>query len=64
MPKMKSHSGAAKRFKETRRGKIRRGQANAAHYLEGKPGTRRRRLQREASVSPADRKRVRKMLGS
>jgi large subunit ribosomal protein L35 len=64
MPKMKSHSGASKRFRKTRQGKIMRGQANAAHYLEGKSGTRRRRLQRDASVSPADRKRVRKMLGS
>jgi large subunit ribosomal protein L35 len=64
MPKMKSHSGAAKRFRKTRRGKIMRGQANVAHYLEGKSATRRRRLQRDASVSKADTKRVRKLLGS
>lgn len=36
MPKMKSHSGASKRFRKTRRGKIMRGQANVSHYLEGK----------------------------
>jgi large subunit ribosomal protein L35 len=63
MPKMKSHSGAAKRFKKTRTGKILRGQANIAHYLEGKSSTRKRRLQRSAEVSRTDRPRVRKLLG-
>jgi large subunit ribosomal protein L35 len=64
MPKMKSHSGAGKRFKKSGSGKVIRGQANASHYLEGKSGTRRRRLQRETQVSKSDSKRVRKMLGS
>lgn len=64
MPKMKSHSGAAKRFKKTGSGKIMRGQANVSHYLEGKPGTRRRRLQKDARLAKSDEKRVRKILGS
>ena len=64
MPKMKTHSGAAKRFKRTGSGKIIRGQANVSHYLEGKPGTRRRRLQKDAQLSKADEKRIRKILGS
>lgn len=63
MPKMKSHSGASKRFKRSPKGKIIRGQANAAHYLEGKSGTRRRRVQRNSEVAPADKARMRKLLG-
>ena len=36
MPKMKTHSGAKKRFKLTGSGKLRRQQANRRHYLEHK----------------------------
>lgn len=63
MPKMKTRRGAAKRFKKTGSGKIVRVQGHVAHYLEHKPGTLRRRLQRPALVSKADTPRVRKMLG-
>lgn len=63
MPKMKTHRGAAKRFKLTGGGKIVRRQAGVSHLLEHKPGQRRRRQQREAEVSKADLRRVRKMLG-
>ena len=44
MPKMKSHSGAGKRFRLTGTGKVMRRRANRAHYLEHKPSTRTRRL--------------------
>ena len=64
MPKMKTHRGAAKRFKLTGGGKIVRKQAGVSHLLEHKPGQRRRRQQREADVSRADTRRVRKMLGA
>jgi large subunit ribosomal protein L35 len=67
MPKMKTHRGAAKRFKRLNRrggGKIMRKQAGVSHLLEHKPGQRRRRQQREADVSKPDRRRVRKMLGA
>ncbi len=63
MPKMKTHRGAAKRFRKTGTGKIVRIQANVRHYLENKPGQRKRRLQHNASVSKADTKRVKRMLG-
>ncbi len=63
MPKQKTHRGAAKRFRTTGSGKIVREQAHIKHYLEHKPGSLRRRLQRPGLVSPADTKRVKKMLG-
>ena len=46
MPKMKTHRGAAKRFKVTGSGKIMRRQANLNHILEKKPPKRKRRLER------------------
>ena len=63
MPKMKTHSGAKKRFKLTGSGKLKREQANRRHLLEGKPTTRTRRLAADVSVSPAATKRVKRMLG-
>lgn len=63
MPKQKTHRGAAKRFKTTGTGKIVRVQSHVRHYLEHKPATVRRRLQRPAQVSKADRNKVKKMLG-
>jgi large subunit ribosomal protein L35 len=63
MPKMKTHSGAKKRFKVTGSGKLRREQTNGRHYLEGKSSVRTRRLAADADVSPADAKRVKRMLG-
>lgn len=44
MPKMKTHKGAAKRFKKTGTGKIMRRKANARHLLTGKSPARKRRL--------------------
>ena len=63
MPKQKTHRGAAKRFRVTGSGKIVREQAGIKHYLEHKPGSLRRTLQRPAMVSKADTRRVKKMLG-
>lgn len=63
MPKMKTHTGAAKRFKKTGRGKLVRKHAYAGHLMEGKPGKRRRRVMGEVDVAKADTKRVRRMLG-
>ena len=64
MPKMKSHKGAAKRFKVTPTGKIRRRRQNVNHLLEGKTSQRKRRLRRpDALVSDADSKRIRRLLG-
>ena len=63
MPKMKTHSGAKKRFKVTGSGKLMREQANRRHLLEGKSTTRTRRLAADVAVSPADAKKVKRMLG-
>jgi large subunit ribosomal protein L35 len=63
MPKMKTHRGAAKRFKVTSTGKIRRRRAFANHILEKKTQKRKRRLNDPTVVSRADRKRIRRMLG-
>jgi large subunit ribosomal protein L35 len=63
MPKMKTHRGAAKRFKRTGTGKLVRKQAGVSHLLEHKSGQRRRRQQRETGIADGDMRRVRKMLG-
>ncbi len=63
MPKMKTHSGAAKRFHITRTGKIRRRKAFVNHILEKKTSRRKRRLKSPDLVSEHDAKRVRSMLG-
>jgi large subunit ribosomal protein L35 len=63
MPKMKTHSGAKKRLRVTGTGKIMRRRANRQHYFEHKPSTRTRRLANEITVSPADLKIAKKLLG-
>ncbi|HZU78771.1 MAG TPA: 50S ribosomal protein L35 [Acidimicrobiales bacterium] len=63
MPKMKTDRGAAKRFKITGSGKLRRRQAMRSHLLEKKNSTRTRRLGRESDVAPADQREVRRLLG-
>jgi large subunit ribosomal protein L35 len=63
MPKMKTHSGAGKRFRLTGTGKVMRRRANRAHYLEHKPSTRTRRLRSEVVLSPPDAKKMKKLLG-
>jgi large subunit ribosomal protein L35 len=63
MPKMKSHRGAAKRFKVTPTGKIRRRKAFVNHILEKKSARRKRRLNAPTVVSDHDEKRIKRMLG-
>ena len=63
MPKMKTHRGAAKRFKVTGSGKIMRRKAFRNHILEKKASKRTRRLKREAEVTGGDRDQVRRLLG-
>jgi large subunit ribosomal protein L35 len=63
MPKMKTHSGAKKRFKITGSGKLRRRQVNLNHILEKKPAKRKRRLTGETEVAPGDAARINRMLG-
>jgi large subunit ribosomal protein L35 len=63
MPKNKTHSGASKRFRVTGSGKILHGRANRRHNFEYKPSTRTRRLWLPAELSPADVKKIKRMLG-
>ena len=63
MPKMKTHRGAAKRFKATGTGKLRRRRAMRNHILEKKPSTRTRRLKDEVVLAPGDEARIKKLLG-
>lgn len=62
MPKMKSHRGAAKRFKVTGSGKFIKNKAYKSHILEKKSSKRKRKLRQSEVVSPAEAKRIRKML--
>lgn len=62
MPKIKTHRGAAKRFKKTGSGKLKRARANKSHLLTGKPAKRTRRLRHSALVDRADEKRIKRML--
>jgi len=63
MPKTKTHRGAAKRFRITGTGKIRRRKVNRSHLLEKKSSRRKRRLARGAEVQGARRKHVKRLLG-
>jgi len=62
MPKMKSHSGAAKRFKRTASGKIKRHKAFKSHILGHMTTKRKRQLRRAGEVDKADRQRVERLL--
>lgn len=62
MPKIKTRRGAAKRFKLTGTGKIRRHKSHTSHILTKKSTKRKRGLRQSTEVAPADVKRVRKML--
>ena len=63
MPKMKTHSGAKKRFRTTGSGKVMHRQAGKMHLNEHKPSTRTRRLTGTTSVDKSDLGRVKKLLG-
>jgi large subunit ribosomal protein L35 len=60
--KLKTHRGAAKRFKVTSRGKLLRMHSGKRHLLGTKPAKRLLRLRKATRVHPADAAKVRKML--
>ncbi|MBU0687796.1 MAG: 50S ribosomal protein L35 [Candidatus Margulisbacteria bacterium] len=62
MPKLKTRKAAAKRFKKTGTGKIKRGNTNRRHILESKSKKNKRQGRRDVVISPSDVKRVKKML--
>jgi len=63
MPKMKTHKGAAKRFRLTGTGKIKRANAFKSHILEKKSPKRKRAFTKDSFVDPVDVKIIKKKLG-
>lgn len=62
MPKLKTHKGAAKRFRLTATGKVKRGHSHARHILTSKTTKRKRHLDIDSLVSDADEKPTKRML--
>ncbi len=62
MPKIKSNSGARKRFKKTAGGKIRRRHAYKSHLLAHKARKRKRNLRKAGLIDPSDRKNVERLI--
>ena len=62
MPKLKTHKGAAKRFKKTATGKVQRGHSHLRHILTSKPHKRKKKLGAAALVSDADAHKVKRMI--
>ncbi|HLG17978.1 MAG TPA: 50S ribosomal protein L35 [Blastocatellia bacterium] len=61
MPKLKTHKGAAKRFRLTATGKVKRGHSHARHILTKKTAKRKRNLDLDVMVSSADEPGVKRM---
>jgi large subunit ribosomal protein L35 len=64
MPKMKTNRGAAKRFKKTANGKIKRKKAYLRHILTKKASKRKRALRKSDYVHKADEGRINRLLSS
>jgi len=62
MPKIKTHRGAKKRFKFTKKGKLKRFSAYASHLKVGKASKRKRRLRKGTLLKKVDSKRVKRLL--
>ena len=62
MPKLKTHSGAAKRFKKTGTGKVKRGHAFARHILTSKNSKRKRQLDQDTILDKADTPKIKRMI--
>lgn len=62
MPKLKTHKGAAKRFRKTARGKYKRTQSHRRHILTKKSTKRKRQLRSPALVADQDQRAVKSML--
>jgi large subunit ribosomal protein L35 len=62
MPKMKSHRGAAKRFKATGSGRIKRNKAFSSHILTKKSTKRKRNLRKSGMIAAVDSRAIQRML--
>lgn len=60
--KLKTHRGAAKRFKMTKTGKVMRAAAYKSHILTSKSPKKKRRMRKSVVLSEADAPKVRRML--
>ena len=63
MPKMKTHSGAKKRIRVTKTGKLVHRHARLNHFLQKKSASRKRRLKRTATFSGSQARTLKKKLG-
>lgn len=62
MPKLKTHKGAAKRFKKTATGKVKRHHSHLRHMLTSKPKKRKGKLRQAVLVSDADTPKIKRMI--
>lgn len=62
MPKLKTHRGAAKRFRKTATGKFKRSRAFHSHLLSKKSSRRKRRLLKPAYVKSTEMKKLKRLL--
>ena len=62
MPKLKTHKGAAKRFKKTATGKVKRGHSHLRHILTSKSHKRKKKLVQAVLVSDADTPKIKRMI--
>jgi large subunit ribosomal protein L35 len=62
MPKLKTHTGAKKRFSLTKNGKVKRSHAFRSHILTKKSTKRKRDLRKSAYASPANEANIKKLL--
>lgn len=62
MPKIKTHRGAAKRFKITSKGRIKRGKAYRSHMLTKKSSKRKRNLRKGTYIAASEEKKIKKLI--
>lgn len=62
MPKMKTHKGAKKRFRKTRKGKLMRNQAFRSHLMRKKNPKRRRKLKKATKVDKGSKRSIEKLI--
>ena len=62
MPKIKTHSGAKKRFKLTKSGKVKRSHAFTSHLLTGKTTKRKRNLRKGAYADVTNEAAIKRMI--
>lgn len=62
MPKLKTHSGAAKRFKKTGTGKLKRNKAYKSHILTKKSAKRKRNLRHSTVTDKTNEKQIKRLL--